>query len=361
MGRSIRLLTCASLVICAACGCSVAAVQSKAPASGGPMEIFRPSALMYLAPDPYRTICLEIDAVEGAEPKDEDINALVEFLEKYCQKPVTVVRKAAIPRSAAKGLLPSALAFGNIRGPGQGGEGGPSAYMYLLFYDSSGEKKLPDDYLAAPYANASYPCAIFVDMSYWWLGKWMLSTVLKHEAGHLLGLCGNRAHGDGQHCSDKKCIMYKSVSMTGSLLGLGPRDLCEECQRDLAAQRESGAECNLEFRGPFLIRKEKEYYVAQLPSYVFLSFTPLESFDLEAIDQIKGLALERFAKVTRQREFGFSIGIEVASRADFLRQRPAIQAAMKDPNPAVVYAAEKLKEEMERRFGALPAAQQGPP
>jgi hypothetical protein len=293
--------------------------------------------------------------VEGAEPKDEDIDALVGFLETYCQKPVTVVRNGAIPRGTAKGRLPSMLALENMRGPGEGGEGGPPAYLYLLFYDSSGEKNLPDDWVANPQVNRTYPGAIFVDMSYIRIGKWVLSTVLKHEAGHLLGLCSNRAHGDGQHCSNKKCIMYKSVSLSGSLLGLGPRDLCEECQRDLAAQRESKAECNLEFRGPFLIRKEKEYFVAQLPSYVLLSFNPLESFNLEAFDQVKGLALQKVAKVTRLRECGLDASIEVASRADFLRQWPAIQAAMKDSNPAVVYAAEKLKEEMERRFGPLPA------
>jgi hypothetical protein len=32
--------------------------------------------------------------------------------------------------------------------------------------------------------------------------------IIRHESGHVLGLCQNTAHGDGAHCAKHGCLMY---------------------------------------------------------------------------------------------------------------------------------------------------------
>ncbi len=88
---------------------------------------------MYLRPEPFKSIYLEVDAVEGAQPTEDELQELVRFLERYTAKPVVLAKSAqAIPASQAKGISPGAVATLNMDGPPEDTEQPPVAYMYIL-------------------------------------------------------------------------------------------------------------------------------------------------------------------------------------------------------------------------------------
>lgn len=347
MRRLTAFVASLSLVTCMVYGCSA---TSPSPAEGS-IALFKPSA-MYLGPEPYRKICVEIDAVQGAEPEDKAIDGLVEFLRTYCQKPVTVVRKKPIRRAAAEGIRPTLLALQNMRGPAEESRDKPSAYIYVLFYRGPGPMNWWKRAVGA-YVRGDYPCAIFVDMSVLRpRGERMLPNALKHEAGHMLGLCSNPAHGDGEHCRNKNCLMHKSMSRLKTLLRLSPTDLCGECKRDVLEMRESGAlSRDMEFKGPILVRKERGYYVGMLPSVCHLGLGLAEACDWEAVIRE---AREQVTKANRPGLYIYTSSHDIASRAKFLQKRSALEAALEDTNPRVVKIAKMMKESLEEEFGAPP-------
>lgn len=351
MRRLTALVACLNLATCMLYRCS-ATSPSRAE---GTIALLKPSA-MYLGPEPYRKICVEMDAVEGAEPQNNAVNALVEFLHTYSKKPVTVVRKKPIRRAAAEGIRPALLALQNMEGTCSASGHEPSAYIYVLFYRGSGPRKLWKPAVGA-YVRGDYPCAIFVDMSVFRpRGEWMLPNALKHEAGHILGLCGNPAHGDGEHCRNKNCLMHKGMSRFKTLLRLSPTDLCGECKRDLLEMRESGAlSRDMEFKGPILVRKERGYYVGMLPSLCHLGLGSVEDCDCEAVIRE---AREQVTKANRPGLYIYTSSHDIASRAEFLKKRSALEAALKDRNPRVVETARMMKESLEEEFGHLAGAEE---
>ena len=150
------------------------------------MEIFRCSAAMYLKPEPCESICLELHAVEGAEPDEETVQAMVQFLRTHSQKQIVVKRKKMISADEAMGLSPQAVATLSIGGPDALEVEAPSAFVRVFFFNGSREQG------AVACALSLYPCGILVNVSRLEPSeRRFLPGILKHECGHVLGLCGN--------------------------------------------------------------------------------------------------------------------------------------------------------------------------
>src|SRR6266566_6501933 len=92
--------------------------------------------LLYLLPSPHSRLYVEVDAVEGCEPKDIALQKLKEFLSAHCDKPggIEVVRSDVIPKEAARGISPRALARKYINGLDKTNASSP-AFMYVLYYN----------------------------------------------------------------------------------------------------------------------------------------------------------------------------------------------------------------------------------
>ena len=170
-----------------------------------------------------------------------------------------------------------------------------------------------------------------------------LPRVLNGEAGHVLGLCANPAHGDGSHCGDPACVMYHRLP----IFGLGRRELCPRCEEDLANARRMPSPRGLLFRGPFLIRQENGYLVVAAPGYLALKLCPLESSDLSA-ELRAARSLVSDAKPGR---FVSTYSHDISDPACYLRHRDALHAAATDPSPTVATLGQHLQQELAGKFG----------
>lgn len=347
------LSVCLGLAVCVFCGC----LSPLSGNPGGSVEPLQRSALAYLAKEPFHKITIEIDAVRGCEPKEKDIEGLVGFLETYCEKPVTVMRKKPIPRAAAKGVRPQLLAFMNMHGSPEDDPDEPSAYLYVLFYAGPVNERSR--------VVGAYPCAIWMNVSNFWITRWMLAPALRHEAGHVLGLCANKTHGDGAHCRVKGCLM-RGISITGSLLGTSGVNLCQMCQEDLRQRRQSGETADLQFKGPFLIRRGEGYFVAMLPAFRALSLAPEEDFDwketlamrTEWKNETEKKDPEGYARLLTDPGAGFLVVLHpiITRPADVDRLLPAAEAASNDPDPSVAKLARDWIETQKANLPLLDAA-----
>lgn len=234
---------------------------------------------LYLSPEPYRSLHVEVDVVEGTAPSFAHISALRTFLLQYCKKPEGIHIKwdDVIPRRIARKESHSGLALRYIDGPPPG-----AAFLYVLYFDSSLNSKMETK---NPHVSVlPYPCAIYIDRQYNPMGAAILAghITLLHEAGHILGLTRNERHSDGVHCTNEFCLMQAKIRISPhrALAGLSPTEqnsLCQDCYRDIMSSRRRKPASNLRFDGPFLMRKEKGYQVAALPDFVHLRIGELDS------------------------------------------------------------------------------------
>ena len=362
-------------VLCIACGCShtTRAPSSerapRTPVDSGPLKrLDIDVSQIFLAPEPFQSIVVELHWVEGAEPPEAAIDGLLDFLETHCHKPARIARRRAISRDAAEGIRPTVLALSHmehfeLEGPDQQG-----AYLYVLFYNSRQSHTptfLPKE--AGGVVIGSYPCMICIDVAphagFLPLPRRLVVSGLKHEAGHVLGLCRNPQHGDGWHCRNRSCLMRESLSVLSALLGREPTTLCDDCTRDLAEARSPRAADNVEFHGPILVRKEKGYTVFCLPAFraLFVGSGPdMEPLDVQIASGWDWLierareAASQLNAAERPDVFAWMAGPSITSRQEFLARRWAIDAALRDPDSKVRHVAEDLKKKLVAEFGALP-------
>ena len=241
--------------------------------------------LLYTAPSPYQSLLVEIDALEGALPTPEHLDALRTFLKQYCRKPggIKVLIDDIIPENVARGRASGSLALEYIDGPPDN----KTAFLYIFYFNSTlllDKKKNPHTYIE------QYP-SIFIDRAYasYRAGKrtafWRF--VLLHETAHAFGLCRNRPNSDGLHCTNKDCLMqpvivvdsnfYKRNAYRKSLL---PKDyLCRKCLADLDAHQKIAPADNIRFMGPYMVRSEKNYHVITLPGFLYIHFGNIATLD----------------------------------------------------------------------------------
>jgi len=233
-----------------------------------PMPTYMRPDLLYLTDQTYTRLYVEVDVMEGIEIPQEWIDELEAFLARYCSKPdgITIVRDRPVPESALVDLPMDLVAVMCTDGPPTDETDQP-AYLHVVFYDSnkwSHQKSLP------PHIVPMCPTAILCDMDrYFRSFKESAGTLLRHEAGHVLGLCRNREHGDGTHCRNHGCLMERTPAFESQIMmqfGMPWKGkLCGDCERDLENARSQSSPNNLSFAGPFLVRHEDEYDVVRLP------------------------------------------------------------------------------------------------
>jgi len=303
-------------------------------------------ASLYLSPAGPRRIIVEVDSVAGCEPPQTALDELGDFLHRYTSKEIHYIRKTPIARSDAAGIPPEVLATRNARGaPADGND----SYLYLLFFEGGTAGTV------AAYVPPYYRCAIFVKMSgrnaaamkMWGLVE-ALSRDLKHEAGHVLGLCRNLSHGDGVHCGND-CLMQARAQMVVSLSKLitgsnyitkPPTDLCADCREDLVRIKERQAPSGMEFNGPILVRHEQQYTVYMLPCHVHVKFGGAE---LGRNDLVKIALNQAKLILTNKATYTFSYSWDDAHPSS---QLSSVEAAQKDGNMVVRSAAKEVERVM---------------
>lgn len=328
------LAMCLVIVVAAGGAAGKSAPSRVAPASTDPDPV-------YLKSSPYNRLYVEVDTVEGANVDPRWLTQLKAFLVQYGNKPggVRLVRGKTIPLSQVKGLSPNEIAGMNIEGPPAGSDTRHTAFIYVLFYDSRklGARK-PDN----PHVSyADYPCAIYFDTAYARGAQQAFAVnALRHEAGHVLGLCKNRSHGDGSHCRDPHCLMYPTLMLPPKWFcrPTPQKELCAACRKDLQAGQSSRGDPRFSFAGPVLVRHEKDYWVMSAPGLVSLVFDSREAADW------RGMLLQ-YRQWLRQRPGGSSRGIyavwqiQAQGTSGVSHLKTALADARRDTSPLVQSAA----------------------
>ena len=338
----------AGVLVTAVGGCSgageVAVANNEAQAKA--IALFQESASMYLGEGRYDSIFVEVDAVEGMEATEAELAEMAGFLEKHCAKTVRIRQDAPIPRAQVKGMTSEMIATQAVDGIGEAKQEDRTGYIYLLLHNQ------PTREWVEGYARNLYPCGIYVNVGT--LGGWKrryLPAILKHECGHLMGLCNNLEHGDGAHCRNKGCVMQAAVGVGAvAWMGLNPFDqaaegLCGECEADLLARAKSGAAYKVEMRGRFFVRREAGYWVATLPTHLHLGLGEVEIPE----ELIREVASEHSEELRAESDrYTTTWSAQYSSESEMARERPgAIEAAIRDADPKVRRVAERLKADLD--------------
>ncbi len=315
--------------------------------------------LLYLQDQPYARLYVEIDRMEGASFPDYLVEELKAFLGKYCLKPdgIEVVLDAPIPAGEFKGVGLSVASILCIDGPVTDGQAQP-AYLHLFVYDGNTTFK---GAMRPPRAVSTGPWGIFwnVDYARSFSGP-MKVHMLRHELGHVLGLCQNTAHGDGAHCRKYGCLMHSMpdwASQFGGAVHLYFREhrLCEDCERDLALAGQGPPDDALSFAGPFLVRRAAGYCVASLPFYDTIIGAPTPTgFDWsKALRQAKaGMRQVRRSELKEGRDrrnahTAVYVGLYDRPQMELCpenleRDIAVLSKAVSDPSPSVSRLASRL-------------------
>ena len=143
----------------------------------------------------------------------------------------------------------------------------------------------------------NFPTTVFFNVSYMKNDLEAQLHALKHELGHVLGLCKNPTHGNGIHCKNK-CLMRGWVDNGLStpllkLIGLSNKgaDLCEDCLADIELIKSEPNISYLHFTGPFFVRNENDYTIAStLLTFIIIPSIYVYEFNVDQqriISQLK--------------------------------------------------------------------------
>lgn len=326
----------------------------------GKLPTYMRPELLYLNDKPYGRLYVEVDSVEGVEVPDRLLDDLRVFLAKHCSKPdgIEIVRDKPIPVSEVKDVPMGPASVLYLDGPGPS-SGVQPAYLHLFFYDTKTEFQ---HVLKNPHIPEFCPSAIRYNVNYGRSRQDQVAQfVLKHEAGHVLGLTRSTAHGDGAHCSNSRCLMNASPGWRSGFFGLIlgiriERELCADCRDDLELAKSENVDPELEFKGPFLIRRENGYSVASLPSrHILLPQSVEDRFEWrDVLARLKeGIRASDLRECAKNRTclhfYAWRYADKDGSRQHMIDYTAMLAKAANDPCPFIsreaAAALEKLKQE----------------
>jgi hypothetical protein len=285
LAKGISLLT--FIWLCTITGCG-GGHQKESP--GIQDHLLYPHAL-YLTKSSCPYLYVEIDRIGKVQVPDAYIDTIRTFLSTCCgdSKIIRICQDSPYEPEGKK-VPVEYLSLLCMDGPSQNYEN--AAYLHFVFYDST------EGYLSVinnPRVISQWPNTVFFNVNY------LMSDIdaqvhgIRHELGHVLGLCQNPEHGDRTHCYNK-CLMKAWVDNGIStplfkLLGTSVKGagLCGQCIADLEHIRMNINVDHLVYKGPFLIRQEDDYAVTSLLGYYVI--IPLECVDVfdwqKTLSQIK--------------------------------------------------------------------------
>jgi hypothetical protein len=334
-------------------------VSGCAPKSAKLPTYMRPE-LLYLNEQPYSRLYIEVDTVEGVEVPDRWLDTLKEFLSTHCSKPdgIEIVRDEPIPFDDIKDMPIGPASILCLDGPDPN-SGSQPAYLHVFFYDKDKIFKKATD---RPYVAYACPCTIFFNTDYLkHRKKQWVPHALSHEAGHILGLCKNKSHGDGSHCKRNNCLMNTTpglLSEFGLLFGISiKKQLCNDCLSDIETYKSEDADPNLVFKGPFLIRREEGYSVASAPYFNILIPSFLEDnfgWQQTLMFQKEVIKKTDFGQFSKKKGMVRSNGLYIPkskedSQPDMKACLGSLIKATKDPNPEISHFAATELEKIKQR------------
>lgn len=350
-----------SVVLFLAALCTGCIEQSIDPRS---LSFWKPH-LLYLQSAPCKSLYVEIDAVEGSAPNEETIETLRRCLQRHCDKSgeIQIVCNTPIPLEDAQSTRPELLALRYMDGPTNPEHDGSTAYLYVLYYDSS--KLLGKKYRQAVNPHAKllpYPAAIYMDTRY--IEKHHLSKheaqLLLHEVGHILGLTWSQKRGHDWycHCRDKSCLMNESYRVP--ILPFQKeqhKEFCDLCIEDIEAAGTEETDPKLKFIGPVMVRSEEDYHVLSLPAFVKLHFGPLELIKWqEVLEQARNETPRRAPQADAA-----AVIMDSGDPANFneiLSLHRAIENAERDPCHTVRLGVNIIKEQLMKQSGPISNTEQ---
>lgn len=227
-------------------------------------------SLLYLKEQPYQQLYVEVDTLEGTKVPETFIKQIRSFLSQYCSKPGGVKIVQDTPVSFEQDELSVGLmSLLCLDGPIYLNENEQPAYLHIFLYNTDAKNIIY--FRRNPYIDARCATTVFFNTSYTKRFHDSLAIfTIKHEIGHVLGLCTNTSHSDGFHCRNNGCLMRKSPSLLSQLTTLiqfpiKDSELCTGCQNDINNAKSLSSKDNLLFKGPFLLEQKADYSVMSLP------------------------------------------------------------------------------------------------
>jgi hypothetical protein len=221
----------------------VTGCKKEPPVSSKDYQTLGTSAHDLLSSSIYTSLRIEISYMPGYEPDATSLNNLSSFLESYMSKPAGI-QVFSHPIASSGKIRVSLTDLVTIEKMNRVEfTGGNTIAVHVLIADAAYSDS---EDLAISYWNTSF-CLFGKNIwqSSGGVGQVsrinLLSTLLEHEFGHLLGLVGqgspqltpHRDNVNGAHCSNSSCLMYYAVetnTTTNSIPGLDA-----DCIADLKA------------------------------------------------------------------------------------------------------------------------------
>lgn len=210
------------------------------------------SANDFLSSRTYKAINLDICYVSKHKLPVSVVDDAVNFLSRYCSKPSGIyVHEREIPMQGGDLYVNDLITIEKIyrtKFEKTGKDDIDTLGLFILVTD--GDYYI-DDVLGVAYKNTSV--ALFDGIISANSGgltqpsrETVLSTVLRHEIGHVFGLVNSGsemqvAHLDnahGKHCDNEKCLMYykaQTTELLNIITGDTIPDLDDNCKADLSA------------------------------------------------------------------------------------------------------------------------------
>lgn len=206
----------------------------------------------FLSSQQYDQLVVEIQYVEGFQPKPESVANLKTFLQQRLNKPagITIEQKAIPSPGKVSYSLKDLIEVENKNRTQKAHDKTVGAYFFFADGDyaaNSGNSKV----LGIAYGGSSM--VIFEKTIKEFSGgitqpqvSTLETTVIHHEFAHILGLVNNGTsmqspHQDephGRHCNDQNCLMYyaaETSDIVGNLIGGNIPQLDAKCLEDLRA------------------------------------------------------------------------------------------------------------------------------
>lgn len=199
-------------------------------------------------------VIIEVDWVEGGEPKEEALDGLVHALVSVCPpgKAIDLRVDEAIARSAWEAARQSADGWEGLAAAAFDAHPASrrTAERVHVLYLPEGDAWFGPGVSGRHESREGIDTVlIFFEQvrrvaQLWITPRKVEQSILIHEFGHVLGLVANPEHAQREypaHCNRKKCVMNQPGALAALrnapaalFTGKIPHDYCKRCRKDLA-------------------------------------------------------------------------------------------------------------------------------